>query len=271
MASLALKFPHIRSSFLSVHRVFEEYHTLRLSQDPSSQSNSKNKENMSATSSSSSKRFDASAIRLDQLGDVLSAITHHHRTFNDEEVRHLFQVADLDESKTISFREFLIAIAIGYFCKVDFEKEKLEKQEKIEKNIKKHENHDSVDVINIEDEADSTNNNTEKPTLLAASPSYTSHESELQHIAAGFKLVQQAFKDMDDDNSGTVDVSELKKALFAAYDETKLSENARRVLEDRFDELDFNGDGGIEFPEFLYCFVSVNRTYVDICMCVYVY
>jgi Ca2+-binding EF-hand superfamily protein len=36
-----------------------------------------------------------------------------HKKFTDHEVKELFHLADLDGSKTISFREFLIAIAVG--------------------------------------------------------------------------------------------------------------------------------------------------------------
>jgi hypothetical protein len=78
-------------------------------------------------------------ITVDKLGPVLTAIAH--KDFSPAEVKELFSqrfvtmpphctvlrlsnvaliISDLDGSKTIEFREFLIAIAVGYFLKVGF-------------------------------------------------------------------------------------------------------------------------------------------------------
>lgn len=64
-------------------------------------------------------------------------------------------------------------------------------------------------------------------------------------------MVKKAFNDMDADKGGSIDIPELKSALFA----TANSDNAD-VLEARFKELDFDGDGDIMLPEFLYGMVS---------------
>jgi hypothetical protein len=72
-----------------------------------------------ASSSSSSLKpsptYMSEEIGLDQLKDVLSHVAGAGRDFSDSEVRALFSQSDLDHSKTISFREFLIAVSIGYF------------------------------------------------------------------------------------------------------------------------------------------------------------
>jgi Ca2+-binding EF-hand superfamily protein len=77
----------------------------------------------------------------------------------------------------------------------------------------------------------------------------TNPTPQFTEISKGFKVVEKAFKDMDDDGSGTVDAKELKTALFASA-----GGSASATLEARFKELDFNGDGDVSFPEFLYGF-----------------
>lgn len=75
---------------------------------------------------------------------------------------------------------------------------------------------------------------------------------EEQEVARGFRVVAEAFEEMDSDHSGTVNAGELKNALFS----TSASTFSTAVLEARLAELDFNHDGDIAFPEFLYGIVS---------------
>ena len=79
------------------------------------------------------------------------------------------------------------------------------------------------------------------PILSLASPQHL-------EIQRGFRVVYQAFKDMDEDCSGMITHDELKHALFAA---TNLKNDAG-VLEDRFRELDFDDSGEIGLNEFIY-------------------
>jgi len=139
---------------------------------------------------------DQDNITVKKLGNLLSNIGEHKK-WSEKEVKALFKLSDLDGSKTISFREFLIAIAVGYFLKVD------------------------------------------------------SKNAEFKQIQEGFRVVEQAFKEMDSDGSGTVDASELKEALFDLAGGGTGDKN-NEVLEARFKELDFNSDGSVSFPEFLY-------------------
>lgn len=185
-----------------------------------------------------SKQMMKQEISLNKLGLLLNQLSYGHKVFTEEEVKELFKISDLDSSKTISFREFLIAAAIGYFLK---------------------------DPASFE----------------------TAATSEFLEIQRGFRAVEKAFKEMDVDHSNSVDVNELKKALFATTNErkshkTKADEHSENeiahsdqlpshtsnpsmaanppseadILELRFKELDFDGDGDIYFPEFLYGFVA---------------
>ena len=103
----------------------------------------------------------------------------------------------MDGDATLSFREFLVSMAIGYYL-----------------------NHQSEDA-------------------------------HFRQIQKGFRVVQKAFNDMDDDKSGSIDSKELKAALFATA-----SGSDTELLEKRFTELDFDGDGDILLPEFMYGMVS---------------
>jgi hypothetical protein len=171
ISKLALQFPIIKNSFDKVHSVFEEYHVDGL----------KGPKDM---------------IRKDRLKDVLEHVGEHKK-FTDEEVMELFHTADLDGSASISFKEFLIAIAMGYFLAVESDVE------------------------------------------------------EFLEIQRGFKVVEKAFHDMDEDNGGSVDAEELKKALFASS-----MNDGTEVLEARLKELDFDGGGDISLPEFMYGMIS---------------
>jgi len=133
------------------------------------------------------------------LGDILQHIVHQR--FTVEETKALFRIADLDHSKTIEFREFLIIVAVGYFL--------------------------SRPIDEFQNETD-------------------------REIAKGFKYVEDAFHEMDVDQSNSVSIKELKTALFTM----NTNQTNSLVLEERFKELDFNGDGDVELKEFLYGVVS---------------
>jgi Ca2+-binding EF-hand superfamily protein len=157
------------------------------------------------------KLFEGQAIGLDKL-HVLLSIIGEKKIWSNAEVQELFNLADLDRSKTISFREFLICIAVGYFLKVE----------------------DSSDEKFLE-------------------------------IQRGFRVIQEAFKLMDSNNSNSVEAEELKSALLGSIDNNnqanlvnseQAAKNQRELLESRFAELDFNADGSVSFAEFLFGFIT---------------
>eukprot|EP01083_Nonionella_stella_P230609 815007_1 len=74
--------------------------------------------------------------------------------------------------------------------------------------------------------------------------------AEFKKVQDGFKVIETAFRLIDDDNSGTIDIDELKGALF----ETSMGDQT--VVEERMHELDFDDDKNIEFQEFIYGFAA---------------
>eukprot|EP00462_Mataza_sp_D1_P000786 CAMPEP_0175090524 /NCGR_PEP_ID=MMETSP0086_2-20121207/1393_1 /TAXON_ID=136419 /ORGANISM="Unknown Unknown, Strain D1" /LENGTH=221 /DNA_ID=CAMNT_0016363161 /DNA_START=50 /DNA_END=712 /DNA_ORIENTATION=+ len=173
MNSFALKFPVINKSFHAVFDSFQKFHT----------AGNGLKEQITA----------------DLAGTVLSQIAGDDKKFSDEELKELFHISDLDKTNTITFRQFLISVAVGYFL---------------------------CDSVKNEDE-------------------------RFLEVQSGFKVVEQAFRDIDADGSGSIDVQEMKDALFFGH-----GANDAALLEARFKELDFNEDGDVELPEFMYAMVS---------------
>lgn len=172
-SGLALKFPLVRKAFSNVKNAFHSY-----VQDGK----------------------EGGDITVNKLGAVMGALGA--KDLSESEIQQYFSLSDLDHSKAISFREFLIAISLGYYLKDNIPEEK--RGPHFEENRK------------------------------------------------GFKVIENAFRKIDKDNSGSVNTEELKEALF----DVATSDNSREILEARFKELDFNDSGDIDFPEFIYGFTS---------------
>lgn len=147
-------------------------------------------------------------------------------------------------SKTISFREFLIAVSIGYFLKVD---------------SSAFPAGDSSSPVDPSVAPSASAVSSPPPPAAASSPASSSSRhiahsslgSEFHEIQKGFKVIEKAFHDIDEDGSNSVDVSELKKALFATS-----ATKDQSILELRFEELDFNRDQSVSFAEFLFGITS---------------
>merc|ERR1712228_424733 len=60
-----------------------------------------------------------------------------------------------------------------------------------------------------------------------------------------FLVAKEAFSYIDEDGSGEIDFDELKQA----FSSMKYNDD---LIEQRFKELDFDGDKNIEFPEFVW-------------------
>ena len=54
-------------------------------------------------------------INVQKLGEFLHSVGA--KNLSDQEIQRLFNLANLDHSKSITFRELLIAIAIGYYLR----------------------------------------------------------------------------------------------------------------------------------------------------------
>lgn len=68
-------------------------------------------------------------LTVDRLGDALQAVTGSEYPLPDAELSAIFSSADLDHSGGISFREFLVAVALGCFLKDDLERDRRAKAE----------------------------------------------------------------------------------------------------------------------------------------------
>jgi len=74
---------------------------------------------------------------------------------------------------------------------------------------------------------------------------HTAQSEEFQKVRRGFMVAKEAFDFIDTDKSGEIDFDELKKAFSAMKSDDE-------TVKARFEELDFNKDKNIEFPEFVY-------------------
>lgn len=167
---LALKFPLVRRSFKNVRETFIDV------------------------------AGGENEISAKLLGDVMKALGA--KDVSHAECQRLFKLADLDKSDAISWREFIIAVGVGYYLAEDSQGE---------------------------------------------GPNYEENRR-------GFKVIQDAFRRIDKDDSGEIDAQELKKALFDVSDSS--SGESSTILEARFAELDVNDDSSVSFEEFLFGFIS---------------
>ena len=209
MSKLALQFPAVRASFAAVYSSFQQFCHMAAS------------DSSVATATSASPRMPASLstlghISLEKFPALLEHLTHHNVTFTSEQVLKLFTLSHIEHSATLTFRECLIAIAVGYY---------LAPQSTV---------------------ASALSPSASSPVSVAAT------DPNFDKIARGFKVIRAAFDEIDDDSSGMLSADEMKQALFAASS----GQSKDDVLQARFEELDINGDGDVEFKEFLYGVVS---------------
>jgi Ca2+-binding EF-hand superfamily protein len=68
----------------------------------------------------------------------------------------------------------------------------------------------------------------------------------------GFAVAREAFDAIDEDSSGEIDYEELKIAFLAM----KHGSQDDELTQARLNELDFNGDRAIEFPEFVWGIIA---------------
>ena len=199
LSKLALQFPAIRRSFDAVYAAF----TLCCQQKGSARGRGvRQLGHMSA----------------DLFPDFIRHLTRTQLT--PAQLQELLTHAKVTEAATLTFRETLIAVALGYYL---------------------------------------------RPQAVGDGGEEGS-DSTWATVGYGFRVIEKAFRDIDDDGSGMLSVAEMKQALFATAKEgggdgvetewTEVDERDQGTLDERFKELDLNGDGDVEFREFLYGVVS---------------
>ena len=77
-------------------------------------------------------------------------------------------------------------------------------------------------------------------------------EGESLKTAFDFKMLRNAFRELDVDNSGTLEIAELKQA----FEKSGLS---NEEMNDLFYKIDFNQDGKLNYTEFLAATVDKNK------------
>ena len=161
--ALALQFPVINRSFQTVWVAFEAHH--------------------------SSGDGIREMVTYDHLGDVLRAIATE-KQFTDEEVKELFHVSSLTSTEELSFKEFIIAMAMGYYLKVESEDEEFRKISRGFKVVEKAFHDIDADGGGTIDAAEL------KEALFA-----TSQENE--------DVLEMRFKELDFDGDGDISLPEF--------------------------------------------------------------
>ena len=195
MSKLALQFPAVRASFSAVYTSFQQFCQMAASDQPAPSSTS--------PLPTSTPGLPVGHISVEKFPALLEHLTHHSCTFTSEHALGLFALSHIEHSPTLTFRECLIAVALGYYL------------------------------------------SPQQPLTASTDPNF-------DNIARGFRVIRAAFDEIDDDSSGMLSADEMKQALFAASS----GQSRDDVLQARFKELDINGDGDVEFKEFLYGVVS---------------
>lgn len=161
--ALALQFPVINRSFQTVWVAFERHHS----------------------SGDGIKEM----VTYDHLGDVLRAIATE-KEFTDEEVKELFHVSSLTSTEELSFKEFIIAMAMGYYLKVESDDEEFRKISRGFKVVEKAFHDIDADGGGTIDAAEL------KEALFA-----TSQENE--------EVLEMRFKELDFDGDGDISLPEF--------------------------------------------------------------
>merc|ERR1719495_1067901 len=94
MSSIAIKFPHIKASFLACKDVFEKYC------DP-----------------------ETKELPKEKVAEGLMQMGARRESLNEERVSSIIETANLDKDDTIDFKEVLIAAAVGCFLRANPEME----------------------------------------------------------------------------------------------------------------------------------------------------
>jgi calcium-binding protein CML len=168
-------------------------------------------------------------VRYAELGSAMRALGSE---MEESEVREVFLAADLYHEGRLSFREFLVCLAIGYLM-------------------------GKVRGVS-EGAAESAKG------LKDAEVSASLSAKDGRALAYAFHLALDAYMHFDADASGTISRDEILHSMEPTHAEEgahtrKKSVGAEAVsfiTDDRFQELDFDHDGECTFKEFVHAFAN---------------
>jgi calcium-binding protein CML len=186
--AIILKFPAIRQAFLSIRRVF--------------------------------KKFDQDGNNGIDPAELKTALADLGASMPEGQVNEMFKEANLTESGTLNFREFLLCIAIGCVLQLL----------------------PAIDLLHSDVGASAR-------VIL---------QSDGKELVQALQWVVTAYLLFDADASGTIDRDEVFAMIRETGNRSTRTRGQTSALlsEDRWRELDWDSDGTITFVEFLNAFYS---------------
>jgi len=156
-------------------------------------------------------------------GELKTIMSKLNTQVNDDEVKQIFQEADVYADGQINFKEFLTCLAVGYVLKI---------------------------IPELKDTKSSRNLSVEEYLV------------DPKNCAKSFSLATEMYLTFDTTCSGTISLTDMEKA-FGNVDESgsKTKKTASNPLSDmltseRWKEMDWDDDGHITYQEFIYTFVQ---------------
>lgn len=166
---------------------------------------------------------------------LMDSMTMVHGHMTEEEVRTVFDFVDLDESLSISMKEFLVALCVGY-CLEDVP---------ILDETKTNEHHQKLPV------------RSSSAKVISTKSAASIHDE----VSTMLDLIIHAYILFDPDGKGVIEKQALANVLGnqqsgGASATTKSTHTGGMVTENKWNEMDWDANGFIDFAEFVFSFAS---------------
>ncbi|KAG9143921.1 hypothetical protein Leryth_016130 [Lithospermum erythrorhizon] len=143
-------------------------------------------------------------------------------TFTDEEINDLFKACDINDDRVIKFNEFIVLLCLVYLLKDDISKE-----------------YPDLILIQIDHQPRLLNNCQQKSRM------------GMKNLEATFETLVDAFVFVDKNKDGHVSKTEMIEAI-----NDRGEGSSGRIGMKRFEEMDWDKNGTVNFKEFLFAFTS---------------
>lgn len=157
-----------------------------------------------------------SGLNYDGLKDSLQIL---HGPMEKDQIIELFEFVDLDDSKVIEFKEFLVALTVGHVLEI---------------------------MPDIHEDETSTKG--ARPSNLIEVNGLTCSAADINGV---MNLIVSAYLLFDPNGKGFIS----RDAVSAMIEEGKGGRNAM-LSQQRWNEMDWDANGEIDFPEFVHAFSS---------------
>jgi len=173
--------------------------------------------------------------KLDHSG-LQSAMKRLEVNMTLDDILDLFDFIDVQETKSISLKEFLVALTIGMVLDVI---PALAVRKPTDTSI-------SITVPGPEDSSQLLH---EKPVIRRSFSGLMGHNSEIKDM---LNLIVNAYLIFDPDGKGYIEKSGVHKLI-----EEQGSKGKNPILsQQRWDDMDWDGNGTIDFAEFVFSFTT---------------